>query len=70
MKKSFYLIPVLALMFSCSGEKQQTEKSTEVLQEEIEAIEKSTQQLDEAIKSSDDEIEQTQSEIDSLLSNI
>lgn len=68
MRKIIYLIPILGLIYSCSGEKKR--KAQEVSQEQIEVIEKSTQKLEESIKSSEYEIEKKQSEIDSLLSNI
>lgn len=70
MKKTFYFIPLLGLLYSCSGEKKQTEKIPEELQEQIEVIEKSTQELDESIDSSEDEMEENQREIDSLLKDI
>lgn len=70
MKRSFYLVPVLGLLLACSGAKQPSETSSEVVQEQIEAIETSVQQLDETIQSLDKEMEQTQSEIDSLLNNL
>lgn len=70
MKKTFFLIPVLGLMFSCSGEKRPADQSPEVIQEQTQAIEESTQKLDESIKSSEYEMEKTQGEIDSLLNNI
>lgn len=65
MKKKFYLIPILGLLFSCAGE-----KAPEKLQEQIESIEKSTEKLDESIKSSDFEMKKNQSAIDSLLNTI
>tara|TARA_R110002072_G_scaffold150355_4_gene298656 strand:+ start:970 stop:1182 length:213 start_codon:yes stop_codon:yes gene_type:complete len=70
MKKLFLLVPILGLMFSCSGEKKQTEKIPVELQEQIEVIEKSTQKLDDVIDKSDIEIEKNQNKIDSLLNNI
>lgn len=70
MKRIFYLVPVLGLMLACSGAKQPSEKSPEVMQEQIEAMETSVQQLDESIQSLDYEMEQTQSEIDSLLNSL
>jgi hypothetical protein len=70
MKPIIFLVPILGLMISCSGENKQTEKTSEELQEQIELIESSTQKLDESINSTDYEMVKTQSEIDSLLNNI
>lgn len=70
MKKLFLLVPIFGLLFSCSGEKKQTEQAAEDLQEQVESIEQSTQQLDEMMDSSADELEKTQAEIGSLLNNI
>lgn len=70
MKKYFLLVPIIGLMVSCSGEKKETEKTSDVFQDKIEAIENSTQKLDETMKNSEGEIEKQQNEIDSLLKNI
>jgi uncharacterized membrane protein (DUF106 family) len=70
MKKIYFLVAILGLIFSCSGEKKVKEKTTEEIQKQIEVIEKSTEKLDESIKSSDFEMEKIQSEIDSLLNDI
>lgn len=70
MKKLFLLVPIFALLYSCSGENKQTEQAAEDLQQQVESIEQSTQQLDEVMDSSADELEKTQAEIDSLLNDI
>lgn len=71
MKKAIYLIPLLGLMFSCSGEKKQSEETTsEELQEKIEVIENSAQELDASMDSSENKMEKNQREIDSLLKDI
>lgn len=70
MKKYLFLIPSLVLIFSCSGENKQKEKSPEELQEQIEIMENSTQKLDESLKSSDSVITILESDVDSLLTNI
>lgn len=70
MKKLFGIISLIGILFSCSGEKKQTETTNIQLQEQIETIEKTTQQLDETIKSSIDELEKHQNQIDSLLNNL
>lgn len=70
MKKIYLLIPIVGFMISCSGEKKQTDKSTEALQNQIEGIEESTQKLDGSIMSLEKEMEKSQSEVDSLLNNL
>lgn len=66
MKKRIYLIPILGIMFSCSGEKKETQKTPELLQ--TDTIE--TQDINDSINPSDYEMDQAQSELDSLLNNI
>jgi len=61
MKKILLSIPVLCLIMSCSGKKDQ--KSAE-------AIEKSTQNLEQVVQSSAAQIDSAQTEIDKLLEGI
>ncbi len=70
MKKIILLVSIFGLMFSCSGNKEQTEKISVEIEEQIEVIEKSTQTLDKSLKISDVEMEKNQNEIDSLLNEI
>ncbi|TDU34299.1 hypothetical protein BXY82_2965 [Gelidibacter sediminis] len=70
MKKILYLLPLLGLLMSCTGEKKQSNETVEVNLEQTEALEASIENLDAAIESSELEIEQTQKEIDSLLDNL
>ncbi|TXE07374.1 hypothetical protein ES711_11445 [Gelidibacter salicanalis] len=70
MKKTLYLLPLIGLLMSCTGEKKQSNAPVEVNYEQTEALEASIDNLDAAIESSELEIEQTQKEIDSLLDNL
>ncbi|MCK0125372.1 hypothetical protein MWU76_13315 [Gelidibacter sp. F2691] len=70
MKKILYLLPLLGLLMSCTGEKKQSNATVENNHEQTEALEASIEHLDAAIQSSELEIEQTQKEIDSLLDNL
>jgi peptidoglycan hydrolase CwlO-like protein len=70
MKKLILLIPVLALMFACSGKTGQPAETLNATQEQTEAVEQSTRELDEVVNSSEAEIDTIQSEIDDLLDEI
>lgn len=70
MKKYLFLILSSAIMFACSGNKQQAEEAPEAVKEQVQVVEQSVQKLDESIKSTADEFEKQQTEIDSLLNNL
>ncbi|MFA6868305.1 MAG: hypothetical protein WCQ79_03525 [Bacteroidales bacterium] len=67
MIKKLLIIPVLGLMFYACGGSSDT---TEVTEEQIEAIEESNQNLDNVIQSSEEEMDTLQQEVDRLLNNI
>jgi len=70
MKRKYLLLPVIAFMFSCSGETKQPAETVDVSQEQSQNIEQYTESLEDVIYVSEEEIDTAQNEIDKLLNEI
>ncbi|MFO7754423.1 MAG: hypothetical protein R6V34_00410 [Bacteroidales bacterium] len=68
--KTIIFVPVLVLIMSCSGNSDESTKSSEALQEEIEIMDESSRKVESVIDSSGAKIENLQDEVDELLNEL